>query len=524
MQNDSRNMYGILGNVKEKEIDTKRLNFQQKLISTDLNYSPKKPRIYRNSTTKEIKKKLLQKKKSISPKKEENSISRNKILEYKILSNRNKFPSISTKMPFNLTYQENLKIPNNNHTIGSYKEIGSAFQNQKKISKFKNFHKEVPMRVLLNEKKERKKNINKNEISALPKTKNSTQKIEFNQEIKNIKMKNKSMNKHVNFDNVDEKGKIQNKIPFHTKSNLSNFYLPNKKQKRQLSISANQYNEKYLKKSISLNILNNNSQYKNCYTERNKSPSISKKNSFKYNIKYNTFYNLKQKIPKKTKTFLREKLDLRKTEITNSFNKSLINVSSECNNKEKKNKELEDEINKLKKDLEDKDINIKMQELKIKELENFIEETKINNKNLEEEINKLKKNLEDKDKNIKIKELKIKELENIIEETKNNNKKELEKLMDEIKKIRSIIPFDIIPGEKIMSIIFKSDDQNILISMLCKNTHKFSRLKEIIFDKYPEYKEYENNFLFNGKKINENETLEKNKIEDGSIITLYNNC
>ena len=131
----------------------------------------------------------------------------------------------------------------------------------------------------------------------------------------------------------------------------------------------------------------------------------------------------------------------------------------------------------------------------------------------------MKKEIEDKDEMIKVKELKIKEHENTIF----NKNKELEKLLDEIKKIKSIIPFEILPGEKIMSIIFKSDDQNIFNSVLCKSTDQFTRIKNIIYDKYPEYKESENHFLFNGEKINENKTLEDNKIKDGSLITIYSN-
>ena len=129
----------------------------------------------------------------------------------------------------------------------------------------------------------------------------------------------------------------------------------------------------------------------------------------------------------------------------------------------------------------------------------------------------MKKQLHDKDEIIKKQELKIKDHENTIF----NKNKELEKLLDEIKTIKSIIPFEILPGEKIMSIIFKSDDQNIFNSILCKSTDQFTRIKNIIYEKYPEYKENENYFLFNGEKINEDETLEKNKIKDGSIITIY---
>jgi len=152
-----------------------------------------------------------------------------------------------------------------------------------------------------------------------------------------------------------------------------------------------------------------------------------------------------------------------------------------------------------------------------------INELEKENKKLEEEINKLKKELHDKDEIINKQQLKIKEQENSIKDIKINNNKDLDKLMEEIKKIKSIIPFEIFPGDKIMSIIFKSDDQNILYSVLCKYTDKFKRFQNIIYDKYPEYKDYENYFLFNGKKINENETLEENKINDGSIITMYSN-
>ena len=209
-------------------------------------------------------------------------------------------------------------------------------------------------------------------------------------------------------------------------------------------------------------------------------------------------------MPLKKKNIVREKSDLRKISLTNSLNNSFIyglNDYEKAPLKIETNQQL---------------VNDKLTTLKLKVLE-------MKNKELNEEINKLKKELEDKDKIIKMHELKIKEYENTIKETKINKNKEIEKLLDEIKKIKSTIPFDILPGEKIMSIIFKSDDENILYSILCKKSDKFIGLKNIIYDKYPQYKEYENSFLFNKRKINENETLEENKIKDGSIITIYNN-
>ena len=76
-------------------------------------------------------------------------------------------------------------------------------------------------------------------------------------------------------------------------------------------------------------------------------------------------------------------------------------------------------------------------------------------------------------------------------------------------------------GEKIISIIFISIDQKILYSIICKNTDKFTRLENILYDKYPEYKDTENYFIFNGKKINRFNTIDENNISNNSIITLY---
>ena len=509
MKNNSRNMQEIFGIVEEKKIDPTRLSFQHKLMRSDLNYSAKKPRISRNSTTKELRKKLLQKRESISPYKKENSNFGNKILEYQNLAmGRNKFPSISTNNSINLTYQEKPKVFNNYYAINSFEQKRNIFQNTQKNNNFFNSYNEKLMPFLLTGRKERKKSINKNRISALSKTiKTTNQTKKFNPEIKCIIKENNSRNKHETFGNDDGKGKNQNKLAFKHKSNLSNFYYPYKKQKSRISISTNKFNEKlFPKNSISLIILNNYLKYKECFTDRNKNGSISTKNTFKYNNKYNAIYNLKQeKIPLKMKNNVREKSDLIKTSITNSLNNSFIYGLNEYEKAPLKIKTNQQELR-----------NNILTTKKINELEK-------KNKELKEEINKLKKELEDKDKIIKMLILKIKEHENTIKETKINKNKELEKLLDEIKKIKSTIPFDILPGEKIMSIIFQSDDEKILYSILCKNSDKFIRLKNIIYDKYPQYKEYENYFLFNEKKINENKTLEENKIKDGSIITIYNN-
>ncbi len=73
-----------------------------------------------------------------------------------------------------------------------------------------------------------------------------------------------------------------------------------------------------------------------------------------------------------------------------------------------------------------------------------------------------------------------------------------------------------------MSVIFSSTKQNILGSFICKNTDKFSRIENLLYEieEYIEYKEVENYFLVRGRKINRYETLEENGIRNSDIITL----
>ena len=264
---------------------------------------------------------------------------------------------------------------------------------------------------------------------------------------------------------------------------------------------------KKLSKSINKNdIILSNQLFNLSYQDK---PELSKNDDSINNLKQKgTIQEYKQKIKESSNSFYEKLMPVTKKERNEGIkdlNKNELNSLDKTNKKAKSMRKFKSER-----------INNKNSQKRINELEE-------ENKKLKEENNKLEKELEDKDEIIKMQQLKIKDHENTIKETKINNNKELEKLLDEIKKIKSIIPFDILPGEKIMSIIFKSDDQNILYSVVCKNTDQFTRIKYIIYDKYPEYKESENHFLFNGEKINENKTLEDNKIKDGSLITIYSN-
>jgi len=162
------------------------------------------------------------------------------------------------------------------------------------------------------------------------------------------------------------------------------------------------------------------------------------------------------------------------------------NSSSENNNKEYINK-----INELEK-------YIKKLELKIKVRDKIINEEKIKNENLNKKI----KELENKsNKNL--------EINNIIE------------LKNEIKLFREYNNFS--EGEKLISIKFGSEKQDIDYSMIIKNTEIFSQIEIMLYKKYPKYTETENYFLVSGNRVNRHKTLQDNNIKNNDIITLYIN-
>ena len=88
-----------------------------------------------------------------------------------------------------------------------------------------------------------------------------------------------------------------------------------------------------------------------------------------------------------------------------------------------------------------------------------------------------------------------------------------------IMEIKYTIPKEIKLNEKIISVIFKSYDQNILYSIICKNTDNFKKIEKKFYEKYPEYKNTKNCFISNGKKIDSSKNLDENKIKNSDIIT-----
>ena len=167
------------------------------------------------------------------------------------------------------------------------------------------------------------------------------------------------------------------------------------------------------------------------------------------------------------------------------------------------NQDLTSEITKLKKELTN-EIN------KNKESNNTIAELEIQNSILIETNNRL---------NNELNLIKVKKFDNNqisrIEEINNLYKKN-----EQLKEKLSRYPIDLLEGEKLMSVIFSSDDQNIQHSVICKNTEKLNRLVEKLFIEYPEYSDSNCYFVSNGQRVNLYKTLDENKIKNNSVIIL----
>ena len=194
------------------------------------------------------------------------------------------------------------------------------------------------------------------------------------------------------------------------------------------------------------------------------------------------------------------------------------NIDENEKNKDLNNKKVNDNQNELKKKIEELNN-------EILDLNNKLEKEKNLNNKLTEKI----KNLE----NIIEKEKEKNSIKNDININENYNKDKIIELFEEIrlkdKEIRALqeqksrFPFDLLEGEKIMSIIINSEDENIQYSIICKSKDIFNKIEDIFYEKYAEYRSTkETNFLtLNGKKIDRYKTLEENKIENHSIIILY---
>jgi len=202
-----------------------------------------------------------------------------------------------------------------------------------------------------------------------------------------------------------------------------------------------------------------------------------------------------------------------------------IDLNAEIN----KNKNAQEEITKLKKDLISEKNKNKILNDENTKFKNDLN-TEINkNKILNDQITKLKNDLNAERNNEQLNK-EIKKLNdaqnNIKEKVYSNTDKDIIKLyktIDELKEKLSRYPFEMSKGEKLISVIFFSSDENMLHSIISKNTEKFIKLEEKLYNDFPEYSESDNLFIVNGNKVNKFKTLEENKIQNNGIIILSKN-
>ena len=193
--------------------------------------------------------------------------------------------------------------------------------------------------------------------------------------------------------------------------------------------------------------------------------------------------------------------------------------NEKINDLELKNQQLNSEILRLNNELNIEKNNSILLSQRIKELEKIIN---IKSKEKSNENQNININMINKEKNL-INELneKLKNLNNSL--NRSINKDKINELYEEIRrkdKIISSFPVKLSEGEKLLSVIFVSVDQKIHYSTICKNTDKFSKIENLLYNAYPEYIKTENHFFVNGNKVNKYKSLENNKIKNNDIIML----
>jgi len=156
----------------------------------------------------------------------------------------------------------------------------------------------------------------------------------------------------------------------------------------------------------------------------------------------------------------------------------------------------------------------------IKKLEEELKKEKNENKILKGKINNLEYIINENNDKINKSQLKIKELEEIIKNKSKNdqNLQKIIKLMEELSQLKSKLPFELAEKEKLMVITFISEDENFHFSTICKNTEKFSRIENMIYNEYPCYDYDDNIFVAHNKIINKHNSLENNGIKNNDII------
>ena len=109
------------------------------------------------------------------------------------------------------------------------------------------------------------------------------------------------------------------------------------------------------------------------------------------------------------------------------------------------------------------------------------------------------------------------------ENNKNLNSEKIFALYDKIDELKEKLaryPVELLKGEKLISVIFSTVDQKFQHSIICKNTEKFSRLVEELYNYYPEDLQSQYYFISKGQKVDMFKSLKDNHIHNSDVIIL----
>ena len=164
----------------------------------------------------------------------------------------------------------------------------------------------------------------------------------------------------------------------------------------------------------------------------------------------------------------------------------------------------QNEINNLRNQLSNANKIISQQQLKIQELQNNLNKCNNTITNLNNTINNLNNNITNYKNIINKKDL---ELNNLRSQLSNNINVNIHNNSND-------------NFNDVMCVNFISGDQQIHYAITCLRSNIFAEVEEKLYQKFPVYRNTNNNFIANGKKVLRFKTIEENNIGNGKPVTL----
>ena len=74
---------------------------------------------------------------------------------------------------------------------------------------------------------------------------------------------------------------------------------------------------------------------------------------------------------------------------------------------------------------------------------------------------------------------------------------------------------------QMMTVNFMSMDQRIHLAVPCIGSNTFAEVEELLYKKFPEYRETNNSFIANGKLVLRFKTISQNNIGNGLPVIMF---